>query len=181
MLGWEGKRQVMSSRPSLLALSVVLMVSALACGEEKKFHAAPVMPMLEPTSETIITSAPIPPTSPVSPSISVSDELARACHLDLGNIAEAPKFYSDKSEVLPADYAVLDRIAACTTTGPLTGRGLTLIGRADPRGPSEYNMALGARRAHAVGVYLDRLGVESGRVHEMSRGELDECTINGTL
>ena len=71
------------------------------------------------------------------------------------------------------DRDVLAQIATCVTTGPLAGRSLTLVGRADPRGTVGYNMALGARRAHSAGAYLEQLGVGSSRVMETSRGELD--------
>ena len=44
--------------------------------------------------------------------------------------------------------------------GPLAGRSMHLVGHADPRGPSEYNMALGQRRADSVDGYIDRRGVQ---------------------
>jgi peptidoglycan-associated lipoprotein len=48
-----------------------------------------------------------------------------------------------------------------------------LTGRADTRGTTEYNMTLGANRAHTVSQYLSSKGVESIRMKETSRGELD--------
>jgi hypothetical protein len=45
------------------------------------------------------------------------------------------------------------------TTGPLTGKSVELVGRADPRAEAEYNMNLGATRADAVKHYLAQLGV----------------------
>ena len=68
---------------------------------------------------------------------------------------------------------VLAQIAKCVTTGPLAGRALELVGRADPRGESEYNMALGERRASSVREYLSRLGVDRAKLIESSRGKLD--------
>jgi peptidoglycan-associated lipoprotein len=55
----------------------------------------------------------------------------------------------------------------------LKGRSVRLVGRADPRGTQEYNMALGERRSNAVGKYLAGLGVGSGQMSETSRGALD--------
>jgi peptidoglycan-associated lipoprotein len=44
-------------------------------------------------------------------------------------------------------------------------------GHCDERGTNEYNMALGAKRAHAGAEYLKTLGISAGRVSTMSYGE----------
>ena len=54
---------------------------------------------------------------------------------------------------------MLEQVARCLTTGPLKGRHVELIGRADPRGEVEYNMILGESRASTVNKYLAALGV----------------------
>lgn len=48
-----------------------------------------------------------------------------------------------------------------------------LTGRADPRGTEEYNMSLGARRAHGVASYMEHHKVQGTQVNETSRGALD--------
>lgn len=63
----------------------------------------------------------------------------------------------------------------------LTEAGETLVkypevhiyvqGHADERGTSEYNIALGERRARVVSDYLTRLGVDPSRLHIVSYGE----------
>jgi peptidoglycan-associated lipoprotein len=139
-----------------------------------KRETAPLLPMSEEISTTTVTSAPIQqPTERVSESISVSDTIARACNLHFNDLAQAPRFEFDKSAVLPADDEVLGKIATCVTSGPLKGRSLMLVGRADPRGTQKYNMALGARRANSVAVFLEHLGVDPTQVRESSRGALD--------
>jgi peptidoglycan-associated lipoprotein len=55
----------------------------------------------------------------------------------------------------------------------LTGRALNLVGRADPRGDSEYNMVLGSQRASAVSSALESLGLASAQISASSRGEMD--------
>lgn len=105
--------------------------------------------------------------------VNVSDELARLCNVTFGNVDRAPKFDYDDAELLPQDRDVLEQIAKCVTTGPLKGRKLALVGRADPRGEVEYNMALGEHRADSVKDYLTRLGVAEQRLSQTSRGELD--------
>jgi peptidoglycan-associated lipoprotein len=47
----------------------------------------------------------------------------------------------------------------------------TITGHADERGTSEYNMALGERRAKGVMKYLTSLGVEEARMRTLSYGE----------
>jgi len=54
---------------------------------------------------------------------------------------------------------------------------LTLEGHADSRGTSEYNLALGERRANAVRDYLTSLGVAANRMRTISYGkERPVCT-----
>jgi peptidoglycan-associated lipoprotein len=45
-----------------------------------------------------------------------------------------------------------------------------LIGRADPRGTTEYNLALGERRARSVQAYLSSLGIDQARLGVSSEG-----------
>jgi Cys-rich repeat protein len=54
-----------------------------------------------------------------------------------------------------------------------TGRSIDLLGHADPRGTTEYNMALSDRRAQAVRDYLRQAGIESSRLKPVPRGNLD--------
>ena len=54
---------------------------------------------------------------------------------------------------------------------------MTVEGHADSRGSSEYNLALGNRRATAVKDYLVSLGVPAGRITVVSKGkEQPFCT-----
>jgi peptidoglycan-associated lipoprotein len=48
---------------------------------------------------------------------------------------------------------------------------VTIEGHADERGTREYNLALGDRRAQAVVNYLIALGVDAGRLGEVSYGK----------
>jgi peptidoglycan-associated lipoprotein len=74
---------------------------------------------------------------------------------------------------LPADETVLRQIGECFSTGPLHGRELMLVGRADPRGTVEYNDALGERRASNVASFLTNTGISRDRIEVTSRGKLD--------
>jgi peptidoglycan-associated lipoprotein len=110
---------------------------------------------------------------PASSHLGVSGDLAAACKLHFTAPAEAPKFDFDTSTLAPDDRDVLTAIATCLTSGPLAGRRIELVGRADPRGTEEYNLALGERRAASVSEYLSHLGVAITRMADTTRGALD--------
>jgi peptidoglycan-associated lipoprotein len=78
-------------------------------------------------------------------------------------------FDFDKYEIRTTDAAVLDRHAAWLKQN---GDRLILIeGHTDERGTSEYNVALGERRAKATMNYLVSHGVAAGRIAIVSFGE----------
>ncbi|HXU82687.1 MAG TPA: OmpA family protein [Polyangia bacterium] len=52
-------------------------------------------------------------------------------------------------------------------------KSVDLVGRADPRGTTEYNMALSDRRAQAVKDYLQRQGTDTSKLSKVPRGALD--------
>lgn len=52
-------------------------------------------------------------------------------------------------------------------------RPVNLVGRADPRGTDEYNLALSDRRAQSVKSYLERMGIPGSRLRPLPRGSLD--------
>ena len=89
-----------------------------------------------------------------------------------GHAGQAAKFDFNAFELTQQDRSVLQQIATCLTTGPLKGKQLELVGRADPRGTEEYNLGLGDRRAHTVSEYLERLGVKT-QIEAKTRGALD--------
>jgi peptidoglycan-associated lipoprotein len=111
--------------------------------------------------------------SPATPNVGVASDLARMCNIVINNVAEAPKFDFDSTGLSSQDRDILSQVAKCVTMGPLRGRALYLVGRADARGEAEYNLALGDHRAGSVRSYLRDLGVDDRRLAETSRGKLD--------
>ncbi len=127
-----------------------------------------------PPSETQTTQARVTPpaeTKPVSPTLSASDEVLAACKLAIDNTDSQPHFEFDKSDLMPGDLEVLSKIAECFSTGPLKNDNMQLVGRADPRGSTEYNDALGMRRADTVAKFLTEHGINTGRIEKTSRGK----------
>ena len=151
-------------------------------GSKGVYAAKAAPPPPEHTGVTAPQPAPAPPPPPVeqnqqqqpsSPSLNVSPEIVRACEMHLDNIDKAPKFEFDKSDLMPGDYAVLQMVGKCFTTGPMKDVGLRLVGHTDPRGTAQYNEVLGMQRANAVASYLEQQGIASNRIERTSRGKLD--------
>ena len=57
---------------------------------------------------------------------------------------------------------------------------VTIEGHADERGTREYNLALGERRATTVMNYLAALGVDKGRLSEVSYGKEKPVCVDAT-
>ncbi len=150
------------------ALSLLAAAALVACGNAKP--ASP--PQAAAPPQMSAQAASHDPPKAVSSNVALDADILRACKIEFSNTTDAPKFDFDSTELMPDDLRVLGQVAACLTTGPLKGRSVELIGRADPRGTTEYNMALGGRRAHQVTDYLQQHGV-SARLRETSRGALD--------
>jgi peptidoglycan-associated lipoprotein len=128
-------------------------------------------PAQAPSAGAVIVTSAASATGSKSGAFAMSDELRRVCGIE--DTAEAPKFAFDAAALSPSDRNELDQLVKCMTTGPLAGKNVELVGRADPRGEEEYNMSLGARRATAVEQYLTRLGVAESRLPTTTRGALD--------
>jgi peptidoglycan-associated lipoprotein len=78
-------------------------------------------------------------------------------------------FDYDKSELSAEARGVLQANAAVLKKRP--GAEIQIAGHCDERGTSEYNLALGQRRANAVRDYYRYLGVAMGRMSTISYGE----------
>ncbi len=110
-------------------------------------------------------------------------EIVRTCnlHFEVAPSEEgAPRFDTDESDLTAQDTSILSQVATCLTNGPLAGRHVRLVGRADSRGTSEYNFALGEHRASKVSDFLEKQGVQSVRINATSRGELDATGTDET-
>ena len=144
----------------------ILMAAALvACGNAKPAATAETAPPPKPVAVDTTPKA-------VSTNVGLGGDIIAACNIQFSQTTDAPKFDTDSTGLSPEDTKVLDQVATCLTTGPLKGRSLQLVGRADSRGTESYNMALGANRAHQVMTYLQQKGV-TAKMNETSRGALD--------
>jgi peptidoglycan-associated lipoprotein len=141
----------------------------IGCGGEQPAAKTPTAATAAPAPAP---EARLPVQAPSSPSVSavhISEEIAKTC-----GIAEPDAYFAfDSANVRPDDKRVLDQVVACFSTGPLKARTLRLVGHADPRGGSDYNMTLGQSRADAVGHYIVERGLDKSKAESSSRGAMD--------
>lgn len=107
-----------------------------------------------------------PPQEPRYLNVGLTADLAR-CETD------TPHFFYDVDTPRPQDDSELSQLASCLESEPYRDLKLMLIGRADHRGDTEYNEALGRRRAQHVADVLTAHGVDRERLVVKSRGEAE--------
>ncbi|KYF71212.1 cell envelope biogenesis protein OmpA [Sorangium cellulosum] len=166
----RGNGMPMTKLPALI-LVVLAPLAALAagCGSDP-----------QPPPNVGGDVAPPPPAQPAAPapkqdtakptsgSIRIDDKILKAC----GDLPTA-RFAFDSTQIEGEAASALDALARCFASGPLKGKGMKLIGHADPRGETEYNLGLGQKRAGSVAEYLSTKGVEQGRIATSSKGEFE--------
>src|SRR5882757_4571173 len=108
---------------------------------------------------TVTVNAPPPPPPPKGPS---DDELF------LREVRDA-YFDYDKADIRPDARAALSKTGEFLKNYPRFK--VTIEGHCDERGSTEYNLALGDRRATAVKQYLVSLGVSADRLSTVSFGK----------
>ena len=111
------------------------------------------------TASVSVNAPPPPPPPPAGPS---DDELWRA------GVQDA-YFDYDKADIRPDTRAALSKTADFLKSNPRFKA--TIEGHCDERGSTEYNLALGVRRANAVKEYIVSLGVSADRLSTVSFGK----------
>ena len=161
----------------------VLILSALGLAACSRHHAEPVAPAPTP-APTAMAPAPAAP-APV-PAMShadsvraqvARDEAARRAattawglvSADSQALAQRIRFGYDRSELDSNDIAHLEAKRAVLEKNPALV--IKISGNADERGPDEYNLALGLRRAAAAKRWLEFHGIASNRIEIVSYGE----------
>lgn len=80
-------------------------------------------------------------------------------------------FGFDQAAIRPSDRPALQEAADYLRQHP--GARLIVEGHCDWRGTSEYNLALGERRASSARDYLITLGISQDRIEVVSMGDLE--------
>jgi peptidoglycan-associated lipoprotein len=85
------------------------------------------------------------------------------------NVGDSVYFKFDSAKLSPEAHSTLQKQSQFLNTYPQYKS--TIVGHCDERGTEEYNMALGARRAHAAHKALVKMGVSGDRLRTYSVGK----------
>jgi peptidoglycan-associated lipoprotein len=154
----------------VIGLAATVPMVAAGCGKKKAVtpnEAAPSMAVETASSPAPRTPEPAPPAAELDP---LSGDLAsvNAWLRERGLLSDV-YFHFDRDELTPEARERLAADARFLRENPQFL--LTLEGHCDERGTTEYNLALGDRRAAAVRSYLGSLGVPPDRLQGVSYGE----------
>ena len=157
-----------------LLLAMVLMVSGCATKD--------VMVTSEPTlsattdrkaaSATTREPAATAKAAPASPGKVESEAIVQVVSPSEASRFESEKIFFDfdRYDLKPEAREILMRKAAWLQAHPRLS--LRIEGHCDEQGSSEYNLALGQRRAEAAKAYLASLGISPDRLIAVSYGEM---------
>jgi peptidoglycan-associated lipoprotein len=156
------------------SIALLLMIGITACAKK-------VPPPAPPPPVPPVAAAPTPPPAPPPPppqpppppprqltedEIFANKTLAQLnAEMPLGDVF----FEYDMSTLRPDAQATLQ--ANANWMKRWTSTRVSVEGHADSRGTSEYNLALGDRRAKAIRDYMVSLGIAENRVLAISKGE----------
>ena len=160
----------------LCSIGVVAAMVVTGCARRQKDAAIPLPPQPPPPAEAIAEPAVVPPAPPrpdnqIAVAPPIRDEAVDVRNLeDLNRDSPfKPAFFAlDSSEL---DDVARGVVAANADTLKQNPRWvITIEGHCDERGTTEYNLALGERRALAAKNYLVSLGIPDTRVKTVSYG-----------
>jgi len=123
----------------------------------------------EATAQVTVAAPPPPPTPTPAPTPQVTDEQVFA------QAAQDIYFDYDKADLRPQSQQVLAHLAEVIKAHP--NWKVQIEGNADERGSTEYNLALGERRADSAKTALSQGGVGADQLKTISYGkEKPVCT-----
>ena len=122
-----------------------------------------VLTMVGCPKKCVVPPEPVPPPPP--PDTMIEKPIEPKVQLSLAAI----HFDFDKSDVRPGDATILQGNYDQLKMAPKAQ--VTIEGYCDPIGTSEYNMALGMRRAESAKAYLLKLGADMNMFSTISFGE----------
>ena len=153
----------------MLIASIVLGLAATGCTKKGKKGAAG-----DAVGDEYVDQVIIGYDENGNPIYGSPDDLALPPRDPLGNEIggvgyEAVYFDYDSDMVPPAEGAKVDAVAQCLQQNP--NYGVIVEGNCDERGATEYNLALGEKRAGAVRSALIGMGIDGARIQTRSYGE----------
>lgn len=126
----------------IVRLAAAASLGAVACGTAQK----PPVATGPVTSPVRASSEPEARARDSAVAIRIEESVRLACGIQDSNAW----FDFDSASLKQRNLPAVNAVAKCFSNGPLRGRTLLLVGRADPRGEFEYDMLIGDRRADSV-------------------------------
>jgi peptidoglycan-associated lipoprotein len=173
----------MKLRRSVLLTTVALLIIVIMANCARRTPPpAPPPPAPPPPAATPTPPPPPPPPPPQPPPPApkplTEDEIFQKktlaelnAEMPLGDVFFDYDMSAIRDDARPILQKNADYLRRWTTTR------VSIEGHADARGTTEYNLALGERRASSVRDYLVSLGIASDRMLPVSRGEESpQCT-----
>ncbi len=154
-------------RFAFVALIASVLMLGTACSWTTK--KPPVKPT--PTPAPVATATPAPPadtTDGVHDEIEVLEDLPQM---------QTIYFDYDQSALRPDQMAAMEANLTFLKTAENASLKLAIIGHCDERGTTEYNFALGDRRAASVRDYYVKNGVAAERIMTISKGEEEPVAL----
>lgn len=137
------------SRNAVVAIALIAMTAAAGCKKQQP------PPTPAPAPAVIVEP---PPPAPEPPKVETQPRSLERVH-----------FQYDSTSVTSATTASISHNTEILQDFPNTR--VEIQGHADERGTTEYNLALGQRRAEAVKERMSRMGVSTTRMSTISYGE----------
>jgi len=153
------------------AVGVMAVTALAACATTKDEPAAQVSAAQPPSLTTAPTEPEIMPARPPVVPGSLTHDIG-------ADTPDRVYFEYDNADLSPEGMVALQKQAAWLQRYPTVT--LVIEGHSDERGTREYNLALAARRAVAVRIFLMTNGVSAARLETVSYGkERPSCTASG--
>lgn len=156
--------------PAFLVVPLLLLTLFLAGCPKRPATTGAVAPA--PTAPAAAPAAPAPAPAamqPATPAAPAPAAAPRPSEFALNANLKTIYFDFDKYELRQDTIATLKNNASWIKSH--SKFKVLVEGHCDERGTIEYNLELGAKRAHAVQEYLINLGVERSRLRTISYGE----------
>ncbi len=150
-------------------LFILGMIALIGCAQ-KQVTQAPEQP--KEVAPAPKAEAPQTMEAPAAPA---QQAVERQAERELTTTVEDIHFDFDKSDIKDEAKPILKNLAQMLSTNAKTH--VVIEGNCDERGTSEYNLALGERRANSAKSFLVSLGIPSERTKTISYGkEKPLCT-----
>lgn len=156
----------MNRKFALVLTAVGASMLMTACPQKTEVAAPPPPPPPPPVEPAVVPPPPPPPPPP--PRDTVAERRARLQGL-MGEALKPIYFDLDQSTIKPEGKDILTRVGSLLKQYPELY--VTVEGNADERGSTEYNQALGDRRAAAAKKWLEVFGVKSTQLKSISYGK----------